>query len=67
VYLDEISSLVPVRRINAKGAALANQFPAAYSCDLCDRIIGARALAEGMILVTQDVKIRDCKLPQALW
>jgi PIN domain nuclease of toxin-antitoxin system len=66
-YLDEVSSRVSVRPITAKVAALANQFPADYSGDPCDRIIGATALAEGMILVTKDVKIRACKLLQTLW
>jgi PIN domain nuclease of toxin-antitoxin system len=66
-YLDEVSSRVSVRPITAKVAALANQFSADYSVDPCDRIIGATALAEGMILVTKDVKIRDCKLLHTLW
>jgi len=66
-YLDEVSSRVSVLPITAKVAALANQLPADYSGDPCDRIIGATALAEGMILVTKDAKIRDCKLLQTLW
>jgi PIN domain nuclease of toxin-antitoxin system len=53
--------------ITAKVAALANQFPTDYSGDPCDRIIRATALAEGMILVTKDAKISECKLLQALW
>jgi PIN domain nuclease of toxin-antitoxin system len=48
-------------------AALANQFPADYSSDPCDRLIGATALAEGMVLITKDMKIRDCKQLQTLW
>jgi PIN domain nuclease of toxin-antitoxin system len=66
-YLDEVSSRVAVRPITAKIAALANQFPADYSNDPCDRLIGATALAEGMILVTKDAKIRDCTQIQTLW
>jgi PIN domain nuclease of toxin-antitoxin system len=66
-YLDEISSRVAVRPITTKVAALANQFPADYSSDPCDRLIGATALAEGMVLVTKDGKIRDCKQLQTLW
>jgi PIN domain nuclease of toxin-antitoxin system len=66
-YLDEVSSRVSVHPISPKVAALANQFPTDYSGDPCDRIIGATALAEGMILVTKDVKIRACKLLQTLW
>jgi PIN domain nuclease of toxin-antitoxin system len=66
-YLDEVSSRVSVRPITAKVAALANQFPADYSGDPCDRIIGATALAEGMILVTKDATIRACELLQTIW
>jgi PIN domain nuclease of toxin-antitoxin system len=66
-YLDEASSRVAVRPITAKIAALANQLPAEYSNDPCDRLIGATALAEGIVLVTKDTKIRDCKQLQTLW
>jgi PIN domain nuclease of toxin-antitoxin system len=66
-YLDEASSRVAVRPITTKIAALANQFPAEYSNDPCDRLIGATALAEGMVLVTKDTKIRGCKQLQTLW
>jgi PIN domain nuclease of toxin-antitoxin system len=65
--LNEVSSRVSVRSITAKIVALANQFPVDYSGDPCDSIIGATALAEGMILVTKAVKIRECKLLQTLW
>ena len=66
-YLEEISSRVAVLPITTKVAALANQFPTDYSSDPCDRIIGATALAEGMVLVTKDAKIRDCMQIQTLW
>jgi PIN domain nuclease of toxin-antitoxin system len=66
-YLDEVSSRVAIRPITTKVAALANQFPADYSSDLCDRLIGATALAEGMVLVTKDARIRDCKQLRTLW
>ena len=66
-YLEEISSRVAVLPITTKIAALANQFSTDYSSDPCDRIIGATALAEGMVLVTKDAKIRDCKQIQTLW
>jgi len=38
-----------------------------HSSDPCDRLIGATALAEGMVLITKDEKIRHCKQPQTLW
>jgi PIN domain nuclease of toxin-antitoxin system len=66
-YLEEVSSLVAIRPITIKVAALANQFPADYSSDPCDRLIGATALAEGMVLITKDRKIRNCKQLQTLW
>jgi PIN domain nuclease of toxin-antitoxin system len=66
-YLEEVSSLVAIRPITIKVAALAIQFPADYSSDPCDRLIGATALAEGMVLITKDLKIRDCKQLQTLW
>ena len=66
-YLDEVSSRVAIRPITTKVAALANQFPADYSSDPCDRLIGATALAEGMVLVTKDARIRDCKQLRTLW
>lgn len=66
-YLEEVSSRVAIRPITAKVAVLANQFPTNYSSDPCDRLIGATALAEGMVLVTKDRKIRDCKQLQTVW
>jgi PIN domain nuclease of toxin-antitoxin system len=66
-YLDEVSSLVAVRPITTKVAALANQFSSDYSSDPCDRLIGATALAEGMVLITKDTRIRNCKQLQTLW
>ena len=66
-YLEEVSSRVAVHPITPKVAALANQFPLDYSSDPCDRLIGATALAEGMVLVTKDTKIRDCRQLQTLW
>jgi putative NADH-flavin reductase len=32
----------------------------------CDRLIDATALAEGMVLITKDMKIRNCKQLQTL-
>ena len=66
-YLDEVSSRVAIRPITTKVAALVNQFPADHSSDPCDRLIEATALAEGMVLVTKDARIRDCKQLRTLW
>jgi PIN domain nuclease of toxin-antitoxin system len=66
-YLEEISSRVAVLPITTKVAALANQFSADYSSDPCDRLIGATALVESMVLLTKDAKIRECRQIQTLW
>ena len=66
-YLDEVSSRAVVYPITTRVAALASQFAMDYSNDPCDRLIGATALAEGMLLLTKDSKMRACKQLQTLW
>jgi PIN domain nuclease of toxin-antitoxin system len=66
-YLEEVCSHVAIRPITTQVAVLANQFPSDYSSDPCDRLIGATALAEAMVLVTKDKRIRDCRQLQTLW
>lgn len=66
-YLEEISSRVAVLPLTPKIAALTNQFPAGYSSDPCDRLIGATALAEGLLLITKDAKMCDCRQLRTLW
>src|SRR6267143_368002 len=66
-YVEEVSSRVAIRPLTAKVAVLANQLPADYSSDPCDRLIGATALAEGIALVTKDAKIRSCKQLSTIW
>jgi PIN domain nuclease of toxin-antitoxin system len=66
-FLEELSSRVAVCPITPKVAALAHQLPADYPNDPCDRLIGATALAEGMVLITKDERIRACKLLRTIW
>lgn len=66
-YVEGVSSRFAVLPITAKVAALAVQFPASYSNDPCDRLIGATALAEGMPLITKDTNMHNCKLLQTIW
>jgi PIN domain nuclease of toxin-antitoxin system len=66
-YLEDVSSRVAVLPITTKVAALANQFSGDYSGDPCDRLIGATALAEGLVLVTKDARMRECKQVRTLW
>ena len=66
-FVEKISSRTAIRPITAKVAVLANQLPADYSGDPCDRLIGATALAEGIALVTKDNRIRACKQIKSIW
>jgi PIN domain nuclease of toxin-antitoxin system len=66
-FVEEITSRTAIRPITPKVAALANQLPATFSSDPCDRLIGGTALAEGITLVTKDRTIRDCKAIKTIW
>jgi PIN domain nuclease of toxin-antitoxin system len=66
-FVEKISSRTAIRPITVKVAVLANQLPATYSSDPCDRLIGATALAEGIALVTKDRTIRNCKQIRTIW
>jgi PIN domain nuclease of toxin-antitoxin system len=58
---------VTLRPITPEIAALAAQFPDDFSRDPADRLIGATARAEGLILVTRDEKIRQSPLLKTVW
>jgi PIN domain nuclease of toxin-antitoxin system len=66
-YLAEITARVAIRPITPQIAALANQFPANYPSDPCDRLIGATALAEAIPLVTKDANIRRSHQINTVW
>jgi PIN domain nuclease of toxin-antitoxin system len=66
-FVEKITSRTAIRPITVKVAVLANQFPADYSGDACDRLIGATAMAEGIPLVTKDAKIRASKQIKTIW
>jgi PIN domain nuclease of toxin-antitoxin system len=66
-FVEKISSRTAVRPITVKVAVLANQLPTDYSGDPCDRLIGATALAEGVALITKDVRFRACKHIKTIW
>lgn len=65
--VERIVSRTAIMPITAKVAVLANQFPAIYPADPCDRIIGATALANGIALVTKDGPIRKSKQLETIW
>ncbi len=58
---------VTVKPLTAEIAALATQFPDNYPRDPADRLIGATARAEGLVLVTQDARIRRSPLLKTAW
>lgn len=62
-----LSEGVTVRPLTAEIAALTTQFPDDYPWDPADRIIGATARAEGLVLVTRDERIRGSPLLKTLW
>jgi PIN domain nuclease of toxin-antitoxin system len=66
-FVERIASRTAIRPITVKVAVLANQFPADYSGDPCDRLIGATAMAEGIPLVTKDAKIRASRQIKTIW
>lgn len=66
-FVEKISSRTAILPITVKVAVLANQLPANYSGDPCDRLIGATALADGLPLVTKDRNIRSCKQLRTIW
>jgi len=58
---------VAVRPISPEIAVLAAQFPDHYPHDPADRLSGATARAEGMVLVTGDERIRRSPLRKITW
>jgi PIN domain nuclease of toxin-antitoxin system len=58
---------VTVKPLTAEIAALATQFPDNYSRDPADRLIGATARAEGLVLITRDENIRRSPLVKTIW
>jgi PIN domain nuclease of toxin-antitoxin system len=58
---------VVVKPLTVEIGVLTTQFADDYSRDPADRIIGATARAEGMVLVTHDQRIRDCPLLRTIW
>ena len=66
-FVEELASRTAVRPITQRIAILANQLPATYSNDPCDRLIGATAMSEGIALITKDRSIRDCRQIKTIW
>ncbi len=58
---------VTIRPITPEIASLAAQFPDDYPHDPADRLIGATAQAEGLVLVTRDEGLRKSPLLKTIW
>lgn len=58
---------VAVKPITPEIAALSAQFPDDYPRDPADRLIGATARAEGLVLVTRDATIRKSRVIRTIW
>jgi len=56
-----------VRPITPEIVSLSMQFPESYPKDPADRLIGATARAEGMLLITHDERIRSSPLLKTIW
>ncbi len=66
-FVERITSRTVILPITPRVAVLANQLPANYRGDPCDRLIGATAIAEGIALITKDRAIRNCREVKAIW
>ena len=66
-FLREIEARFVVLPITARACALTTTLPAAYPKDPADRVIGATALAEGVLLVTADREIRKPRAVRTIW
>ena len=66
-FVEELTSRTAIRPITLRIAILANQLPATFPSDPCDRLIGGTALAEGIALVTKDRSIRNYKQIKTIW
>jgi len=66
-FLTEVESRFVVLPITARVCVSAMALPSAYPKDPADRVIGATALVEGIVLVTADAEIRKSKALRTIW
>jgi PIN domain nuclease of toxin-antitoxin system len=66
-FLQEVESRFVLLPITGKVCARAVGFPKTYPKDPADRIIGATALVEGLLLVTADRQIRRSAAVKTIW
>ncbi|MGA9308538.1 MAG: type II toxin-antitoxin system VapC family toxin [Candidatus Sulfotelmatobacter sp.] len=66
-FVRELVARVILRPVTPEIAALAVRLPDAFPKDPADRLIAATAMAEGMPLVTADMRIRRSKVVETVW
>jgi PIN domain nuclease of toxin-antitoxin system len=66
-FLTEVESRFVVLPITARVCVSAMALPTGYPKDPADRVIGATALVEGIVLVTADAEIRKSKALRTIW
>jgi PIN domain nuclease of toxin-antitoxin system len=66
-FLEEVEARFVVLPISGRACARALGFPAAYPKDPADRMIGATALVEGLVLLTADRAIRQARAVRTIW
>ena len=66
-FLQEVEARFVVLPMNGQVCARAVGLPVAYPNDPADRVIGATALVEGLVLLTADRGIRRSKLIHTVW
>lgn len=66
-FLQEVESRFTVLPISSRACVQVLELPPAYPKDPTDRIIGATALVDGLVLLTADAAIRQSKVVQAIW
>lgn len=66
-FLREVEARFVVLPITSRACVLAFGLPATYPKDPADRIIGATAKTEGLLLLTADREIRRSKALHTIW
>jgi PIN domain nuclease of toxin-antitoxin system len=66
-FVRETVARVILRPMTAEIAAQAVRLPEPFPRDPADRLIAATAMAEGMRLVTADMRIRRSKVVETVW
>lgn len=66
-FVESVADRAAVQPITVKIAAMANQLPPNYPKDPADRLIGATALCEGMVLISADQNIRLSGTVRTVW